>query len=138
MNICALIFCPALFISVSPIADIDALFGISTVNWLLGVTGPRLLGRSLGRRMESVAPLSMIGFLDVRLVLFSGVIGFAELLELFILLLLRTTLAGVLVARLSMAPTPPRQMTRYPGVIAEFPSFPLILVGRVAHVCSGV
>jgi hypothetical protein len=131
-----LIFCPALLISVSPIADIDALFGISTVNWLLGVTVPMLIGRSFDLRMESVAPLSMIGFRDTRLILLGGVIGFAELLELFILLLY-TTLAD-LVARLVSTPTPPRQMTRYPGVMAEFPSFPLILIGRVAHVCSEV
>jgi hypothetical protein len=129
-------FCPALFISVSPIADIDALFGISTVKRLFRVTGPMLIGRSLGRRMVSVAPLSTIGFLDVRLVLLGGVVGFAKLRELFILLLY-ATLADI-VARLVFAPTPPRQITRYPGVMAEFPSFPLILVGRVAHVCSGV
>jgi hypothetical protein len=74
-----LIFCPALFISVSPIADIDALFGISTVKWLFGMTGPMLIGRSFDLRIESVAPLSMIGFLATRLVLLCGVLGFAEL-----------------------------------------------------------
>ena len=126
--------CPALVISASPIDDIDALFGISTVNGREVVSTLVLRGRSLGRIMESVAPLSTMT--GLRILLFGGVVGDDELRVLFMLLLSATVTGKV--ARLVFMPTPPRQAMRYPGVIVEFPPFPLILVGRVAHICSWV
>ena len=117
-------------------ADIEVPFGISTLSaWGVAIISV-LFGTSLVRIIESVAPLSMIGFLDLRFVLLGGVLGVAEFRELFILLL-HTSLLDF-VASLAFVPTPPRQARRYPGVTAEFPSFPLILIGRVALVCSAV
>jgi hypothetical protein len=69
--------CPALVISASPIADIDALFGISTINGRGVVSTLVLRGRSLGRIMESVAPLSTMT--GLRLLLLGGVVGDDEL-----------------------------------------------------------
>ena len=91
-------------------ADIDAPFGISTLSGLGVAIISVLLGMSLGRRRESVAPLSTIAFLDLGFVLFGGVLGVAELRELFILLL-RTSLLD-LVTSLAFAPTPTRQARR--------------------------
>ena len=135
MNICALIGCPAIVIADLPIDEMDALLGISTVSGCCVVTTSMLFGRSLTRRIESVAPLSTMGLTVARFALLCGVVGTVELLKLLILLLC-TTLTG-LVSTLMFVPTPPRQAMRYPGVRVVFPSFPLILVGLVALRCSG-
>ena len=118
-----------------PIDDIESLFGISTVSGRSVLITFVLVGRSLARRIESVAPLSTMGLTVTRFALLCGVVGTFELLKLLILLLC-TTLTG-LVSTLGIVPTPPRQAVRYPGVRVVFPSFPLILVGLVALRCSG-
>ena len=133
---CAFIVCPALVIADLPIDDIESLFGISTVSGRSVVITFVLVGRSLARRIESVAPLSTMGLFGVRFALLGGVVGDAKLWELFILPLYATLTD--LVASLVLMPTPPRQTLRNPGVVVVFPSFPLILTGRVAFICSGV
>ena len=131
-----MIVCPALVIADSPIDDIDSLFGIFTVSERCVVTTSALVGRSHARRIESVAPLSTMGIFGVCFALLGGVVGDAKLWELFALLLHATLID--LVATLVFVPTPPRQVLRKPGVVVVFPSFPLILDGRVALICSGV